>query len=473
MFQIMMKNRIQSLGSMAVVSFGLAALLSSCGGIKPEKPSTANQVLAVKPLPSISSNINIPIKVELKPFIKMADDAFPKEFKGSDKPCSGLRYDFKVQRQPIQISGKGKTVFLGLNMAYGFSGEYCAACIMETCVNPPIPFSCGWNESLRRVNIQLKSDIDILPNYRIKSVSSFTDLKPIDPCAITFANININNVLLSQIKPEMGKFAKMIDAEIAKQDLKPYVEPVWKALQEDIKIDMVGYLRFQPQSLSMGEINMDGSQLNFALGLVAKPTIIPQKAEDKKPTDLPNLSTYQKSSGFSVYTDLHMNYDSLSKQLFETMKSETFGMGKEKIKISSLKLFPAQDKIGVEVGFIGTKKGTFYLLGTPSFDNKTGHLKLKNVEYDIATKNVLIKSAKWLMDETIRKKLEEQMDFDLSDMVKSTKAAITTSLNQKMDFGVRLQGKLKSLEIVDWSMQNENLLIRAKTDGDLQVFINQ
>lgn len=449
-----------------------AILLYSCGGIKPQAPSTANQTIEKKALPTIASTINIPIKVEMKPFLKMADDAFDKEFKGSDKPCSGLRYDYKVQRQPLKISGKGKTLLLDLNMAYGFRGEYCAGCILETCVNPPIPFSCGWNESLRRVNVKLSSDIEILSNYRIKSNSKFLELNTIDPCEVTFANININNVLLSQLKPQLGTFAKMIDQEVAKQDLKPYILPVWKALQEDIKIDQVGFLRFQPQQLSLGDLAMNGTTLTFSVGLKAAPIITPE-TKTAAPTGLPNLSAYQKGNGFEVYTDLAMNYDSLSAQVFSTIKDESFALGKENIKVTYMKLFPANEKLGVEVGFTGTKKGVFYLLGNPEFDSKTSHLKLKNVEYDIATKNVLIKSAKWLLDETIRKKLEEQMDFDMSDVVNSTKKSINESLNQKMDFGVQLKGALTGLDIVGWDINSKNLIVRAKTKGDLQVLVTQ
>jgi len=449
----------------------VSLFFQSCGGIKPSAPVTANQTIEKKALPPITSTINIPIKVEMKPFLKLADDAFDKEFKGSDKPCSGLRYDYKVQRQPLKVTGKGKTLFLDLNMAYGFRGEYCAACIMETCINPPIPFSCGWNESLRRVNVKLSSDIDILSNYRIKSVSKFLELNTIDPCAITFANININNVLLDQLKPQLGSFAKMIDQEVAKQDLKPYVLPVWKALQEDIKIDQVGYLRFQPQQLSLGELAMNGSLLTFSIGLKAAPVITPE-SQSKPVTALPNLSAYQKGNGFEVYTDLAMNYDSLSKQVFSTIQNESFALGKEKIRVTYMKLFPANEKLGVEVGFTGTKKGVFYLLGNPEFDSKTGHLKLKNVEYDIATKNVLIKSAKWLLDETIRKKLEEQMDFDMSALVQDTKKSINESLNQKMDYGVQLKGLLTSLDIVGWDINSKNLVVRSKIKGDLQVVIN-
>lgn len=451
---------------------GLIWFFTSCGTIQPEVPVSANQVVAVKPMPTVNSTINIPIRVELKPFIKLADQSFDKEFKGADNPCSGLRYQYKLKREPIQLTGKGKTVFLGLDVAYGFSGEYCAACVFDNCINPPIPFSCGWgDESLRRAKIKLKSDVELTSNYRIKSTTSFTEFTPIDPCRVTFAQININDVLMSQIRPELGNLAKMIDAEIGKQDLKPYILPVWKALQEDIKIPATGYLRFQPQSLSVSEINMNGSILNFNVGLTATPTI--QSSPWNKPTTaLPALTPYKKGSGFEVYTDLKMNYDSLSQQLFEIMKTEQFAMGKEKINITSLKLFPAGEKLGVAVGFTGTKKGTFYLLGNPDFDNTKSSLALKNVEYDIATKNVLIKTAKWMMDETIRKKLEEQMVFDLSDLMNLTKKSIAESLNQTLDGGIKIKGQLKSLSISGWSLQQDALWVRAKTMGDIQVIMD-
>ena len=124
-------------------------------------------------------------------------------------------------------------------------------------------------------------------------------------------------------------------------------------------------------------------------------------------------------------------------------KDENYALGKEKIKITALKLFPAGEKLGIEIGFTGTKKGVFYLLGSPHFDNSKNVLALKNVEYDLSTKNVLIKTAKWLLDETIRKKLESQMVFDTTELVTLTKKSINESLNQNMGNGIKTQGKLR------------------------------
>jgi hypothetical protein len=462
----MMIQKFKWLGLTIIVS-----MISACGSIKPEPPSTANQVITAQPLPTVASTINVPIKVDLKSYIKLADQSFDKNFSGADQPCSGLRYQYKVKREPLQLTGKGKTVYLGLDLAYGFSGEYCAACVYDNCVTPPIPFSCGWgDETLRKAKVKLQSDIELTSNYHVKSNTSFTDLIPIDPCRVTFANININDVLVKQLKPELGTFAKMIDAEIAKQDLKPYILPIWKAFQEDIQVPYTGYLRFQPQSLSVSEINMSGTILNFVVGLTATPTI--QSSPWNKPVSpLPNLSPYKKGSGFEVYTNLKLDYDSLSKQLFEIMKTQSFELGKDKITVTSLRLFPAANKLGIELGFEGTKKGVFYLLGSPNFDNAKNSLALKDVEYDLKTKNVLIKTAKWLLDETIRKKLESQMVFDMNELVTLTKKSINESLNQNMGNGIKTQGKLKSLELVDWSLQTEAIWVRAKTLGDISVVV--
>ena len=112
------------------------------------------------------------------------------------------------------------------------------------------------------------------------------------------------------------------------------------------------------------------------------------------------------------------------------------------------------------------------LIITQLEENLDSYFKtLKNVEYDIATKNVLIKTAKWMMDETIRKKLEEQMVFDLSDLMNLTKKSIAESLNQTMDGRVKIKGTLKSLEISGWSLQQDALWVRAKTLGDIQVIM--
>ncbi len=451
-----------------ILVFGI---ISGCRTIKPSPPEASNQIEFPKPLPTVSSVINIPIKVALKPFVTMADKSFQKEFTGAEEPCSGLRYNYRLTREPIRVSGTAKTVYLALDVSYGFTGSYCPKCLFDNCIIPSIPFSCGWNEPLRRAKIALKSDVDLLLDYHIKSSTSFTSFTPIDPCNVSFANININDLLVRQLTPELDKLATMIDVDIGKQDLRPYVAPVWKALQEDIFIPYTGYLRFQPKSMSIGELNMDGSFLYFSVSLLALPAI--QSTPWNTPLIvLPKLSPYNKGDGFAVYTDLKLNYDSLSLQLFEVFKNETYALGRDKITITGLRLFPVKEKLGIEVGFSGSKKGTFYLLGVPEFIASNNQIVLKNIAYDVATKNVLIKTAKWILDETIRKKLESQMVFDIGDLVLLTKKSIHESLNQTLDGNIMLRGSLKSLEIEGWSLQKEALWVRVKTLGSISVLVN-
>lgn len=61
-----------------------------------------------------------------------------------------------------------------------------------------------------------------------------------------------------------------------------------------------------------------------------------------------------------------------------------------------------------------------------------------------------------------QEKLESQMVFDMSDLVTLTKKSINESLNQTMGNGIKTQGKLKSLELVDWSLQKDAIWVEPK-----------
>ena len=63
------------------------------------------------------------------------------------------------------------------------------------------------------------------------------------------------------------------------------------------------------------------------------------------------------------------------------------------------------------------------------------------------------------------------MVFDMTELVTLTKKSINESLNQNMGNGIKTQGKLRLLELVDWSLQSDALWVRAKTVGDIGVTV--
>jgi hypothetical protein len=81
----------------------------------------------------------------------------------------------------------------------------------------------------------------------------------------------------------------------------------------------------------------------------------------------------------------------------------------------------------------------------------------------------LLKSAKWLLNETIRKKMEEAMVVDITATLASAEKGINESLNKKLDGGIYLKGNLKKLTITDISPRQSEILVRVQISGKVGV----
>ena len=135
------------------IVLGLTLVLLGCGRpLQPSPPHSAGYTPVADSLPAVESRVTIPVRVDLAPMIEKAHSDLPREFSGGEHPCSGLRYRYTVERRNIKVIGQQRTLLARVSLGYGFKGEYCAGCIMDYCVNPPIPFSCGWDEPMRIIS---------------------------------------------------------------------------------------------------------------------------------------------------------------------------------------------------------------------------------------------------------------------------------------------------------------------------------
>jgi len=322
---------------------------------------------------------------------------------------------------------------------------------------------------MKRATLAIESRIDLMPNYHLKTNTEIKEIVPIDPIKKVFG-YDITNLLLKQVKPYLGEATKIVDQEINKIDLKEYIQPAYDELQKDILIDGVGYLALFPKEISVSKLTFNKDKLNVSLGLKAAPTL-KSTPFNVTPEKLPNLTKYKKSEGFELYTDLKIDYDTLSKQIMYYLKKEVFEVGRNKIMVNNLKLFSAGEKLGVQVDFIGTKSGTIYLLAKPVFDANNQQMRVEDLEYDLSTKNLLLKSAKWLLNETIRKKMQDAMTYDLKKDLDDAKRAVNKSLNSEISKGVVLKGGLEDIQVVEFQTQPKELFARIRMDGDISVLL--
>lgn len=99
------------------------------------------------------------------------------------------------------------------------------------------------------------------------------------------------------------------------------------------------------------------------------------------------------------------------------------------------------------------------------------HLKIRDVDYELRTKSVLLHSAKWILNSKLKEQLEANIDIDLSPILLETKAAIEQQINSEITKGVWLQGKIDELIVQNLLLTTGFLVVDLRLNGKLKLKI--
>lgn len=448
----------------------VSVLFYSCASIKPEAPTAVNETLTTPP--AIVSNLNIPVEVDLNPYFLMAEKSVPSQYEGSENPCEGLRYYYQFLRSPFNISGNKDNINLSFEGKYKIKGSYCAKCFKENCLLNTPTFSCGFDESLRRIEIAYSSKIKLLPDYRLSTATTLVKADAVDPCKIGFVNIDITEKLLKEVKTQLNVLGKSVDSQVQAYNLKPYVIAFWNKLFEVQKVDEYGYLSLNPTAVSVSNLNMVGSKLNLTLGLACKP-VFSVGYTPSKPVDLPNLSNNGQQKGFNVYADLIANYNDLNVLLNNKLSGKEFDIKGKKVIVNNLQLSGiGKSKIALKLDFSGSKKGLVYLVGTPVFDSVKNTISIPDLSFELKSRNVLLKMANWLLNDKLTEKIKTAAVFDMNSIFTQTKISLQNQLNRKLTDNITLYGKVDSMSLKCIITSSEALFLRVLSIGEMGVKVN-
>ena len=124
------------------------------------------------------------------------------------------------------------------------------------------------------------------------------------------------------------------------------------------------------------------------------------------------------------------------------------------------------------MGFDGVKKGAVYLSGTPVLDTLTQKISLKDLDFDIQTKSVLLKTAKWMFNKRILDELEKSTVFELKDLLNESKSNIVSAINTEITKGVKMSGAVRKISLKEIYLDKNSMLLRSGVSGTLKIKID-
>ncbi|MES2380348.1 MAG: DUF4403 family protein [Bacteroidota bacterium] len=308
-------------------------------------------------------------------------------------------------------------------------------------------------------------------------------------------NLGITKLDLPQlfgaiIQGQVNKMASKIDQEVPKSvPLKKMVGDTWKSLAEPTLLDTAynAWLVLKPKNIFITPITYTEQEMQIKLGIAS----IIEVVSGYKPTnDSFNLALPPLRQANQLNDEVKINlaatiaFDqinaSINKQF--TAKPMVLESNEYKINIKEAKAFAYGTKIMIAIDLEGKVqkgkmgkgiKGIVYVTGIPSYNPINKSIEIKQFDFDIKTRDILVKSASWLVNsKKFRENIEKQMVFSIADQLAEAKKVANEAVNKKWIDMIDINGTIKNIEPSTIYITPNALNINIITEGNLKVIMN-
>ena len=289
---------------------------------------------------------------------------------------------------------------------------------------------------------------------------------PVDVPITAIAN-TILNKNKSTIRSEIDKAIKQ------NLSLRKYIQDIWVNLQKPIKLNNEYnlWLKLNPQEISSTPIFSQNNQIKISLGIKSiiesymgdEPKTIPNKG-------LPDYNLVKSlDNNFSINLLSDISYKSVDTLAKQFLKGKTFTQDKKAITVTDIKVYGSNNKMVIGTTLKGSINGIIYFTGKPVFDSATSSLKVIDLDFDLETKNALLKTASWLLHNKLKKMIEQNLIFPIGDKLEDSKKLINKEItHNQLTKNILLNGNLNNLAIENIFLTPESIKIATIFRGSLK-----
>jgi len=259
---------------------------------------------------------------------------------------------------------------------------------------------------------------------------------------------------------------------------------VWDEMQEPILLGDGIWLQVFPHHVSVGDTRIipdpKNPRMETIFELYAVPRVIIGGKPETKKVKLPPLQDYiPGGEGFHIVTNLKIKFDQLN-QLLMAPKTGIVNMalpgGEDyNVRLKSVRMYGAGEKIVVEAKvdyspLLNMSKEpahlTVYLLGTPTYHEKTQVIDFPDMDFDVKSSDFLVQMVDFLDSDGIRKALRKNAVIPVGKDLAALRKQLDKMLNRKLGPHVTLKINVTSMKMQEAFVSDYGIEGRVAIDGD-------
>ena len=320
------------------------------------------------------------------------------------------------------------------------------------------------------LSVNFVSPLAVGPKWHLTTRSHFENYEWIQKPAIRLLGIKVGITKLADniLKNRKTEIEQAIDNAVHNElRLDREVRKIWRDMQKPLRIARKPeeiWLVPRPFSVAAAPVHGNSRQITVPLQIAfrvdtrfgPKPTgdtlePLPRLLRRK---NLPEASRLQVLA-FIPYTDVNRV---MSRALTE-QKIELPGGS---VKIKDARMYGNGRSLILRTDVGGAIHGTLYFRGRPAYDTLTNTLRVRNVDFDIDTKERIVATADWLLHDHLRDTLQSVMVVPLRQQIDELPDKIETA------FARGKVGRKTALDVDSFRLVPQRVVVRP--DG-VQVLI--
>ena len=446
--------------------------------------STSNKIATLKPEPDNAdpliyenspSFINLPISVKLKD-VENQTNTFLNGLIYEDNNIEDDNIEMKIWKlAPISISndlalpgGKIKTILpLRVLFKYRIGTKTLGVNLYNT------------KEFNLNGIVTLVSDVT-LSNWKL---TTKTELKSLEwnesPTMVVFGkNVPVTYLMTPAIKIFRAKIEKSIDNAIEKSmDFKPNVLTALEKICTPFQMNEAyeSWLRITPIEIYSTNTILKNDTFLMNMGMkCTMTTLIGKQPESKfdaskivlKPvTKIPNQIT-ANIAAVSTFAEA-------SKIMTKNFAGQEFGSGSKKVTVEKVEIWHKNDKIVIALNVLGSINGTIYLTGFPQYNEQSKEIFFDKLDYALDTKNKLMRTANWLAQGLILRKIQENCRYSIVPNLEEGKQSMAAYLKNYSPMpGVFVNGKMDNIQFQKIQLTNKAIIAFIKVNGTVNIAVD-
>ncbi|HVU58110.1 MAG TPA: DUF4403 family protein [Puia sp.] len=427
---------------------------------------------SLPPLPA--SEIDIPLKVAGRPLLQIADTIVPKEFTSEGWPsflqtsCE-FRYKYRFVRSAFNLSCTNNKISLQMGGSYQVAGGRCV-CAMGKPMSPWISGNCGFgNEPMRRVDIILSSQLTLLSNYKIRTVTRLDQLKAMDKCVMSVFSMDMTQMIVDSIRSSINSFCSTLDQTLSSLDFTGYLHHSAMRAWHRMPLGPYGYLVTNPQSIRVGPLNYIQDTFRVNIGLTCRPQLTSEKDASSVIPPLPPLTSNVRDKGISVYLGADYDYAFISKLANDSLQGRSFQVKGRTVTIRDVSVRgKGHHQVEVTVDFGGSHRGEFKLWGTPVLDPAKQTLTIPDIQYTLDG-DFAMRLARIFFKRSIRQNVKGGTYVDLAALLKANMPMLDAQMNRTLAPNLYTKGNIKELKMIGLLAGDKSIQTQLFVKADLSV----